>query len=204
MSTNPEPTPVFVVFEGLDGSGKSTCARKLAEALDGELMTTPSPAVRRFQEDLVASYGGCQEAAQLFYLSTVFDASARIAKLLDAGRSVVLDRYLLSTLAYGELRGSSLDLDEMAARILPAHLTVFLEVPLAVRRARIATRGASAGDRETMRPEADERLRRAYARRFGLRVVGRLLRLDGHRLGPDEVVARVLEALGRAPLRAAS
>lgn len=38
---------IFVVFEGLDGSGKSTCAAEVARRIDAELMTVPSPEVRK-------------------------------------------------------------------------------------------------------------------------------------------------------------
>ena len=74
--------PIFVVFEGLDGTGKSTCARLVAERLGAELLTTPSPEVRRYRDDLIECYAGSQEAAQLFYLSTVFAASDQIRGLL--------------------------------------------------------------------------------------------------------------------------
>lgn len=42
--------PTFIVFECLDGSGKSTCAAQLAEHMV-TFMTTPSPGVRRYRDD---------------------------------------------------------------------------------------------------------------------------------------------------------
>ena len=125
---------MLVVFEGLDGSGKTTCARLLADRLDAALLTTPCPEVRSFRDDLIRSYDGCQEAGQLFYLSTVFDASVRVRGLLRSGRSVVIDRYFLSTQAYAAFRGSQLNLDDTSDLLEPADLTVFLDTPLEVRR----------------------------------------------------------------------
>ena len=197
MRTRDRQGPVFIVFEGLDGSGKSTCAKRVADELGAEFMTTPSVEMRAYREDIITSFAGCQEACQLFYLATVFAASARASDLLSGGRSVVLDRYFLSTQAYAAFRGSTLDLETIARQLLPADITVFLDVPLSTRRARVSKRGATVADRETMSPEADAALLRTHAERFGLPVVGRLLRLDGDRLSPGAVVSRVLDAAGR-------
>jgi dTMP kinase len=195
MSIQNNQTPVFVVFEGLDGSGKSTCARLVAERLDAELMTTPSVAVRAYREDLIASFAGCQEAHQLFYLSTVFAASARVRELLARKRSVVLDRYFLSTQAYAAFRGSRLAVDQLQSHLRPADLTVYLDVPLATRRARLSERHTTSADRETMRRDADAELRKTHVSRFSLPVVGQLLHLDADRLSPDEAAERVLDRL---------
>lgn len=40
--------PLFIAFEGLDGSGKTTCARQLATRIGAQYLTTPSPEVREF------------------------------------------------------------------------------------------------------------------------------------------------------------
>ncbi|TNF32516.1 MAG: hypothetical protein EP329_09955 [Deltaproteobacteria bacterium] len=186
--------PVFVVFEGLDGSGKSTCAQLVADQLDAVFLTTPSPAVRAYRDDLIASFAGNQEAAQLFYLSTVFDASTQVASLVSAGRSVVVDRYFLSTQAYAAFRGTVLELDAVGRHLHPADLTVFLDVPLPVRRARLAQRGISSADRETLDERADTRLLAEYQSRAPLSVAGRFLPVDGQ-LPPDAIVTEVLAAL---------
>jgi dTMP kinase len=190
---------VLVVFEGLDGSGKSSAARETARALEAEELTTPSPSVRRFRDQLIRELGTSQEAHQLFYLATVFSASEQARALLERGRSVVLDRYFLSTQAYAAFRGTRLDLDALGAHpaLIPADLTVLLEAPLEVRRARLAARGASAADRETLSPSAQERLLEEHERRAGLPVVGRLLRIDTSVWSPEGVADRVLEEVGR-------
>jgi dTMP kinase len=187
--------PALVVFEGLDGAGKTTLARMTAAALGGEPMTTPSPEVRRYRDELIASFGDSQEACQLFYLATVFAASAEIRARLAAGRCVVLDRYFLSTQAYARFRGSALDLDALGDLLVPADLTVFVHAPLAVRLERLGRRGATAADRETMAPLADARLRAEHEQRLGLPVVGRALELDSSTASPDDLVAAVLAAL---------
>jgi len=187
--------PVFVVFEGLDGSGKTTIARLLAERIEAVLLTTPSPDVRVYRDDLIRGYGGCQEACQLFYLSTVFDVSARARELIRHGQSVVVDRYFLSTQAYAAFRGSGLDIDGVESLLLPADLTVFLDPPFSVRYDRLAARGATAADRETMAVDSDRALRREHMERAELAVVGYFLRLDAVDAGPDDLTERVLRVL---------
>ena len=184
--------PVFIVFEGLDGSGKTTCARRVAEALGAEFMQTPSGLLRRYRDDLVASFDGCQEAAQHLYQASVFATSRRVRGLLEQGRSVVLDRYFLSTEAYAAFRGSSIQHDDQCASLTPAHLTVFLHAPLTVRRARIQSRGMiTDADKETLSESADARLRLEHMARAGLPVVGAFLALDTSLFGPNEAADRV-------------
>jgi dTMP kinase len=189
--------PYFIVFEGLDGSGKSTTARRCAERLGARYMTTPSPSVREYRESLIDALGCCPEAPQLFYMATVFAASQEIGELLAAGESVVLDRYYLSTQAYAQFRGSTLDLDTLSNALRPATLTVFLDAPLHVRRERVVRRGASRADRETLSPEADRQLRALHFQRRELAVVGELLTLDSHAHEADACVDLVLAKLCR-------
>lgn len=186
--------PIFVVFEGLDGAGKTTIARLVADAMDAVYMTTPCPRVRVFREELLDAFGACQEAAQLFHLATVFAASNEVDAHVAAGRSVVLDRYFLSTQAYAEFRGSVLRIDDIQRHLRPADLTVYIHAPLDVRRGRVALRRReSAADSETLALGADARLRQAHAARSGLRVVGRLVTLDTAWLTAEEGAARVLD-----------
>ena len=194
------PAPLFIAFEGLDGSGKSTCAKLTAQALGAAYMTTPSPAVRRVQEAFLSDAGECQEARQLFYLSTVFAASRKIEALLRSGRSVVVDRYFLSTQAYAEFRGSKLQLDGVAGLLQPAAVTIFLDATLEVRTARVISRGGDPADYETLKPEADVYLRRAHIRRSALPVVGKFISIDTSLATPEQVTADVLVNLRRSGL----
>jgi thymidylate kinase len=111
----------------------------------------------------------------------------------------VIDRYFLSSQAYAAFRGSALAVDALGGALVPADLTVFVEAPLAVRVARLAARGVTAADRETMAPAADARLRREHERRFALPVVGRLLRVDSRAAGVDALIARIVGELQPRP-----
>ena len=105
--------PRFVVVEGLDGTGKSTLARNLSEALGGELMSTPGPIGRRFRAELLAEIRD-EAARALFYAATVRNAGAIARHRVAMGHWVVMDRYWLSTVAYAKARGASLPWDALA------------------------------------------------------------------------------------------
>ena len=132
--------------------------------------------MRRYRDDLIESLGSSQEARQLFYLATVFAASDEVAALLQRGRSVVLDRYFLSTQAYAAFRGSRLVVDDVQRLLRPADVTVYMDTPLVTRVARLHRRGSSAADLETVTAGADARLREEHLRRAHLDVVGRFVR----------------------------
>ena len=109
----------FIVFEGIDGSGKSTQIRMLAEKLKengrevyvtAEPTATVSGGLLRDALSGVSKRSACELAA-LFLLDrinhNVTDAGG-IEKMLDAGYDVICDRYYYSSIAY---QGSETDFE---------------------------------------------------------------------------------------------
>jgi len=188
--------PVFLVFEGLDGVGKTSCAKVVAELLDAHFMTTPTATIREYRDQIIESFKGNQEAAQMFYLATVLTASDEAKSEMAKGRSVVLDRYFLSTQVYAEFRGSKLDIDESIAKVLqPPDWTVFLKASLNVRKSRVLTRGGSASDDETLTDQANDLLLNGYKRRMHLPVSGRCIQIDTSSLGVPEIARKIINKI---------
>ncbi len=103
----------FIVFEGIDGAGKTTQIELLAKRLSqsGEDVTvTAEPTNNESGKALRRALSGKEphsecEMAVMFVLDRI-GHNAQIEKLLSDGKTVICDRYYYSTLAY---QGKSTD-----------------------------------------------------------------------------------------------
>lgn len=103
---------MFISLEGVDGSGKSTQARLLVEALGGDTVAIREPggtqAAERIRELLADPDVELEPLAELMlFLAARADATERVIRpALEAGRHVVADRFSDSSVAYqGAARG---------------------------------------------------------------------------------------------------
>lgn len=143
----------FVVIEGLDGIGKSTVVQQLAAHFSGHAMSTPGPALRECRPTVLQAFAKDELAKALFYTASVSSQGRQARRLAEAGDWVFMDRYWDSTLAYARARGVSADLDALGSALVPPDLTVLLVLDEAERQSRLAARGATAEDMETMDPQ---------------------------------------------------
>ena len=117
-----QPRGRFIVFEGIDGAGKTTQISKLAakwQSAGRRVMTTAEPTVSVTGGLLRDALGGISqrtvgEMAAMFVLDRIFhnvNPVTGIEKMLAEGVDVICDRYYYSSLAY---QGSEIDFDWVA------------------------------------------------------------------------------------------
>lgn len=183
---------LFIVFEGIDGSGKTTQAKRLFSYLKGGegkqllggrgayLTEEPTRGAigRSIREALAGRRRLSPEALQLLFSADRAEHVAReIEPRLKRGITVISDRYFFSTLAYG---GITTDIDWLwdVNRKFPLPDIVFLiDVPLRVAMARLRAYRKRLTIFEAPRKLA--RIRRNYGileKRFK-----NIVRIDGNR-----------------------
>jgi len=116
---------LFIVFEGLDGSGKTTIAKMLSCELNALYIQTPLGYYNQVRK-LIDTRADITEHF-LFYLAAVRYASEEIKKLLKQ-QSVICDRYSYSTIAYHRALGLTLDIDINQMNLLVPDYVFFLEI----------------------------------------------------------------------------
>jgi dTMP kinase len=189
---------VFITFEGIDRSGKTTQARMLAEALgdDAVLVREPggTPVAERIR-DLVKEDDLSPISETLLFSAARADLIERVIRpALEAGKTVIGDRYVDSTVAYqGGARGLGIDQVEELNRWLTRNLwpdvTFLLDVDPALASARSGELDRFEREGEALQRavgEAYEELARRHPERY--------VRLDGTRSAEEvhrDVIARV-------------
>jgi dTMP kinase len=104
---------LLVVFEGLDQSGKQTQAELLRDWLVGSGRTVRLLSFPTYETPLGAEIGRAlhgereygPDVMQLLYVANRFEWKPEIERALAAGTVLVCDRYLASSIAYGEAQG---------------------------------------------------------------------------------------------------
>ena len=161
----------FLVFEGIDASGKSTHARRVAELRDAHFTFEPGDTplgveLRRWLLDAQTPMAPSTES-----LMMLADRSHHVRTLIEptlqSGRAVVSDRFFASTVAYqgygrgvdlGELRAAT----DLAIGSCRPDLTILLDIPLEIADER---RSRDAQDRfESADLDFHHRVRAGYLR----------------------------------------
>ncbi|MCY3785217.1 MAG: dTMP kinase [bacterium] len=211
----------FVVFEGGESVGKSTQAAWLATRRGACLTFEPGDTrlgreLRRLLLDERAGGLSAVTEALLMAADRAQHVAETIRPALEAGRDVVCDRYIGSSLAYqGYGRGLRLDvvreLSEIAAVGLWPDLMILLDMDPLQARARDDARddardGARDGAREDARSDRFEALDEAFHRRvrdgyleLAAADPGRWAVIDADRPAPvvrDDIAAVVADRLG--------
>ncbi len=199
----------FITLEGPEGCGKSTQSKALAEALRAAgktVLSTREPGgtrlaelirslVREELEDPPVS----RSETLLFLASRAQVVDKTIRPALERGEWVVCDRFSDSTFAYqGYGRGLDVELlkklNDFATEGLKPDLTILIDVPPEVSRARLAVRQAGNDDRiESAGVDFHRRLRDGFLE-LAKEEPERFVVIDGTE-GVDEVREKVLLAV---------
>ena len=197
QAPGPKPRGHLIAFEGLDQSGKQTQAERLLAAFRGaglgaEFLTFPEYTTAIGIEIGRALQGQRHydpDTLQLLYIANRFEFRPRIMQWLDAGRMVVCDRYLASSIAYGGAQGGDAAwLADIQRRLPQPALTVLLDIPPEAS----LTRKQVARDKFERDLPLLGRVRESYIRQAG--ADAGWVHLDGAR-DKDAVSADVLTAV---------
>jgi dTMP kinase len=194
---------LFVTFEGIDRAGKTTQARLLVEALGGDAVAVREPGgtavgerVRELVKDPAVELG--PEAEALLFAAARAELVARVIRpALAAGKVVVSDRFLDSSLAYqGAARGLGVDQVSAINRFATGGLVPDLTFLLWLTPAEAAARGGDSDRFEVEGAALQEAVLAGYER-LAEAAPERWRRLDADR-PVEDVHATVLSAVPAA------
>ena len=162
---------MFITFEGIEGSGKSTQIRRIAALVPNAVVTKEpggTPTADRIRAILLESGSVVDPVAEVF----LFAASRRqhvvevIRPALERGEVVLCDRFTDATLAYqgfGRLQNLDRlrDLNDWATGSLQPDLTLLFDLPEEMR---IARSDVGEGDLLPLRKQVENLERRLIRR----------------------------------------
>ena len=182
-------TGFLIAFEGLDQSGKQTQAELViahvtAKGRKCRLLSFPDYATPIGTEISRALHGEREYEAdvmQLMYVANRYEKRIEMERALENGVVLVCDRYLASSIAYGEAQGLDASWLRDIQRYLPAPtLTILLDIAPET----AVQRKAAGRDRYERDLTLLSRVRQSYQRQS---TDERWLRLNGER--PREAVS---------------
>lgn len=187
---------MLIAFEGLDQSGKETQARLLRDGLragggKARVVSFPDYGTTIGEEIALALQGERDygpEVMQLLYIANRYERRPDLDRWREAGITLLCDRYVASSVAYGEAQG--LDPGWLAdlQRFLPQpDVTILLDIPPET----ALKRKASGRDRYEADLAMQGRVRESYLRQAE---ESGWLRVDGRQPAP-EVASAIAEAV---------
>lgn len=188
---------LFISFEGLDGSGKTTQMRRLAKRLRARghvVLETVEPGgteiggkIRQVLLDAANQELSPTAELLLYFASRAQNVDERIGPALRRGEIVLADRFTDSTLVYqGCGRGlgaeTVLALDRVACRGLKPDLTLLVDIDVETSLARARARNAAQPAGETRMDEESLEFHRKVYEAYQALAAGepeRIRRIDG-------------------------
>ena len=194
---------LLIAFEGLDQSGKQTQAELLRDRLRAKGRTVRLLSFPDYDTVIGAEIGRAlrgerqytADVMQLLYVANRYEYKQQIVDALAAGTIIVCDRYLASSVAYGEAQGLDRAWLIEIQRYLPQpDVTILLDIPPETSaRRKSRDRDKYEQDLALLGRVRDSYLKQAAGPSTGLRTGG-WVRLDADR-DRDAVAEEVFGAL---------
>jgi len=187
---------LLIAFEGLDQSGKQTQAEQLRDRLAASgravrLLSFPAydtPIGKEIQQALTGARAWGADVMQLLYIANRYEAKPQIEDALARGDVLICDRYVASSIAYGESQGLDASwLREVQRRLPQPDITFLLDLaPEVSARRKTSDRDAYERDLALLGRVRDSYIRQSASRDW--------VRLDADR-AREEVASDVFEAV---------
>lgn len=196
-----KPGGLLIVLEGIDGTGKSTQAKRLGEwfiSQGREVVLsrepTSGPWGRKLRETAATGRLSPEDELQYFLNDRRQHVEELITPSLAAGKVVILDRYYFSTMAYQGARGfDPTEIRRKNEAFAPApDLLLIMDLDVDTSLERIGARGDTANEFE--KRENLERCREIFLSIKGEPFV-RVIDSSG---SLDDVSLRIREVVGKA------
>ena len=171
---------LFVVLEGVSGTGKTTIAKLLTERINGVFYSTPSGDFQKIREKIHA-----MENIQFlfyFYLSSVIFASEEIKKIIK-NKPVICDRYIHTTLCYYQALGLNTSINQVKLEILAPDFIFLLTCNKNIQDERLNTRGRS--NHDVIEDRYIQKILNEYRKYH-------LTKIDTTNLSPNQIVDDIL------------
>ena len=137
---------MFIVFEGIDGSGKSSAIQRLRESLESsgrKVKVTVEPTLGAIGKLVAETDGLTPEAEALLFTADRAEHTKQIRAWMDEGYTVISDRYFASTLAYQSAAG--MDIGWLKAinskAIVQPDITILMDIDPEISLERVNKRG---------------------------------------------------------------
>ena len=194
---------LLIAFEGLDQSGKQTQAEMLRDRLTAKGRTVRLLSFPDYETVIGAEIGRAlrgerhygADVMQLLYVANRYEYKQTIVEAIQAGTILVCDRYLASSVAYGEAQGlDRVWLVEIQKYLPRPEVTILLDIPPeASARRKSKDRDKYEQDLALLARVRDSYLQQAASPEPGRRAGG-WVRIDADR-DRDAVAAEVFAAI---------
>lgn len=187
---------MFIVIEGLDGTGKTTTAKLLAARLNGEFFPWLQPPFDQILPVIWENNMVSEASKHIAFLAAFKHLSDIINSATYRRKLVVTDRYYFCSLAIHDsisriANQDPLDFDRKALCFKEPDFAFYLTLDEATRRERLAQRGKPQSAVEAILEQNPSCLEQTAGNYKLMVEAGDMMQLETDDLSPDAIVERI-------------